>query len=171
MEHSETTAVAPDKARRGPAGGSSEGRVPRPRRKEGGLLTQYKPEQGKFTRAGTFIGLGLLVAWGAWFVFDQLRVYEDIEAWWGLLITRGIPILFAVTVGMVAWRVAFANRKTSDFMIATEGEMKKVSWSKKGEVIGSTKVVILFTFLLALLLFVVDLVFQHIFSSIGVLKL
>jgi preprotein translocase subunit SecE len=55
-------------------------------------------------------------------------------------------------------------------MIATEGEMKKVSWSTKNEIIGSTKVVIMFTVLLALVLFVVDLAFQTMFSSIGVLK-
>ncbi|MCH9001912.1 MAG: preprotein translocase subunit SecE [Planctomycetes bacterium] len=55
-------------------------------------------------------------------------------------------------------------------MIATEGEMKKVSWSSKEEVIGSTKVVIMFTFMLALFLFVVDMVFQQAFRLIGVLK-
>ncbi|MBU0718456.1 MAG: preprotein translocase subunit SecE [Planctomycetes bacterium] len=55
-------------------------------------------------------------------------------------------------------------------MVATEGEMKKVSWSSKAEVIGSTKVVIMFTVLLAALLFVVDLVFQRFFTYIGVLK-
>ena len=55
-------------------------------------------------------------------------------------------------------------------MIATEGEMKKVSWSTKREIIGSTKVVILFTFLMAGLLFLVDSAFQLLFSSIGVLQ-
>jgi len=55
-------------------------------------------------------------------------------------------------------------------MIATEGEMKKVSWSTRHEVVGSTKVVIMFTLLLAVALFVVDLVFQRAFSWIGVLK-
>jgi preprotein translocase SecE subunit len=74
-------------------------------------------------------------------------------------------------LGTIAGRVAFVGRKSSDFMIATEGEMKKVSWSRKREVIGSTKVVIMFTLLLALLLFFVDLVFQYIFSEVGVLKI
>ena len=55
-------------------------------------------------------------------------------------------------------------------MIATQTEMKKVSWSSKREVIGATKVVILFTILLAALLFCVDLVFQFFFRGIGVLK-
>ncbi len=55
-------------------------------------------------------------------------------------------------------------------MIATEGEMKKVSWSTRRELLGSTKVVIALTVLMAVLLFVVDLMFQSLFSSIGVLK-
>jgi preprotein translocase subunit SecE len=138
-------------------------------RDRGGLFVQYKPEQGTWTRRGTFIGLGLLIAWGAKFLYDQLAIYEGDEAW-RLLITTGIPILFAVVVGAVAWRISFASRKSSDFMIATEGEMKKVSWSTKSEVIGSTKVVITFTVLLALLLFVVDMIFQYLFRTIGVLK-
>ena len=48
--------------------------------------------------------------------------------------------------------------------------MKKVSWSSKREIMGSTKVVILFTLLMAFFLFLVDLLFQWFFSAIGVLK-
>lgn len=135
----------------------------------GGFFGQYKPEQGIWTRRGTFIGAGVIVAWGAKFVFDQLTVYEGDEAW-TVLITHGIPILFAVVLGTIAWRLSFSQRKAGDFMIATEGEMKKVNWSTKKEIVGSTVVVIVFTAFLAVLLFVVDLLFQFIFRSINVLK-
>ncbi len=143
----------------------------RPVAREGGsgLLKQYKPEQGKTTRVGTFVGVGAMIAWGAYFLYDQLAVYEGDDAW-RLLITNGIPLLFAVAIGAVAWWFIFGHRGIGDFMIATEGEMKKVSWSTKSEVIGSTKVVIMFTVMLALLLFVVDTVFKVVFTSIGVLK-
>ncbi len=134
------------------------------------MFTQYKPEQGKTTRIGTFVGGGALIAWGAKFILDRLTVYEDLQGWWSVLITPGIPILFAVVLGAAAWWLTFANRKCSDFMIATEGEMKKVSWSSKSEVIGSTKVVILFTVLLALFLAATDLTFMNLFKWIGVLK-
>jgi preprotein translocase subunit SecE len=172
MGQGETTIVTPQKSRPVPAHEASDrgGAGPRPPGREGGLFEQYKPDQGKMTRTGTFIGLGLLIAWGALFVKDRLAGYEDSGEWWGLLITPGIPILLAVAVGVVAWRVVFANRKASDFMIATEGEMKKVSWSSRREVLGSTKVVIVFTILLSVLLFVIDVVFQYFFRSIGVLK-
>ena len=150
--------------------GTGESRPPeRPRQQRTGFLTQYKPEQGKATRTGTFVGLGLLVAWGAYFLWDRLQVYEGDEIW-QLLVTLGIPIAVAVVIGTLAWRVSFVSRKSGDFMIATEGEMKKVSWSSKREVMGSTKVVILFTVLMAVSLFVVDIAFQALFKALGVLK-
>lgn len=136
---------------------------------ESPMFRQYKPEQGKMTRTGTFLALGTLVAWGAYFLFEQLTVFEGDEGWRNL-VTYGIPIAFAVVAGGVAWYFIYGHRGTGDFMIATEGEMKKVSWSSKDEVIGSTKVVILFTFMLALFLFVVDMGFQQLFKAIGVLK-
>lgn len=135
-----------------------------------GLLTQYKSEQGKATRAGSFIGLGLLVAWGAKFLNDKLTGYQGDEAW-RLLITPGIAILSAVVFGALAWHLTFVRRSTSDFMIATEGEMKKVNWSTKKEVIGSTKVVIMFTLLMAVMLFSVDWLFSVLFAALGVLKI
>ena len=133
------------------------------------MFRQYKPDQGKLTRTCTFIGLGTLIAWGAYFLFQRLTVFEGDEGWRDL-VTYGIPIAFAVVVGGLAWYFLYGHRATGDFLIATEGEMKKVSWSSKEEVIGSTKVVIMFTFMLALFLFLVDVGFQWIFRWIGVLK-
>jgi preprotein translocase subunit SecE len=134
-----------------------------------GFFQQYKPEQGKSIRWGTLACGGALIAWGAVFLYDQLQVYEGDEAW-RLLITTGLPIAFGVAFFAVAWWVSFVSRSSSDFMIATEGEMKKVSWSSRREIIGSTKVVILFTLLMSVFLFVVDLAFQAMFSGLGILK-
>ena len=42
------------------------------------------------------------------------------------------------------------NKPTNvDFLIATDSEMKKVNWTSRKELIGSTKVVIVFMFLIA----------------------
>ena len=76
----------------------------------------------------------------------------------------------------VDWRNAVSSiltgvkRGTCDFMNATEGEMKKVSWSSRNELIGSTKVVIAATIFLGGLLFVVDAAFIKFFQFIGVLR-
>ncbi len=135
----------------------------------GGAFKQYKPEQGKWTRLGTFGGLILLILWGCYFLFNQLQIHEGPAAW-QMLVTRGIPAAVAVILGYVAWWVSYSGRKSSDFMIATEGEMKKVSWSTRREIIGSTKVVIMFTVLMASCLFVVDLGLTSLFRWLGVLK-
>ncbi len=96
MGKTETTTVVPAKPR-GRSMGDSSGETPtrRPPQPGTGILTQYKPEQGKATRTGTFVGAGLLVTWGAYFLYDHLRIYEGDELW-RLLVTLGIPILFVV---------------------------------------------------------------------------
>ncbi|NLW87690.1 MAG: preprotein translocase subunit SecE [Planctomycetes bacterium] len=73
-------------------------------------------------------------------------------------------------VAAVAWLTFWILNKPSaaDFLIATESEMKKVSWSSRKEVIGSTKVVIVTTFIMAALLAGVDLLFILLFSWMGV---
>ena len=152
-----------------PPGGDGGYRAEPPAGGTRGFFQQYKREQGKSIRWGTLGCTGALIAWGAVFLYDQLQVYEGDE-WWRMLITIVIPIVFAGMFFALVWWVAFVSRTSSDFMIATEGEMKKVSWSSKREIIGSTKVVILFTLLMSFFLFAVDLAFQAMFSGMGILK-
>lgn len=61
------------------------------------------------------------------------------------------------------------NPKTGEFLISTDGEMKKVNWSTRKEVIGSTWVVVTTCFLLAGILFVVDFGLASFFGLIGVI--
>lgn len=63
-----------------------------------------------------------------------------------------------------------AKKQTVEFLVATDGEMKKVNWTTYREVKGSTIVVIVATFLIAGFLFLVDLGFSNIFRMIGVLE-
>ncbi|MFI4872571.1 MAG: preprotein translocase subunit SecE [Phycisphaerales bacterium JB061] len=62
------------------------------------------------------------------------------------------------------------KRRTVDFLIATDGEMKKVNWSTRKEVQGSTVVVVIASMLLAMTIFVVDYGFGAFFKLIGVLQ-
>ena len=59
--------------------------------------------------------------------------------------------------------------KSAEFLIATDGEMKKVHWSTRREVFGSTWVVIGACFLIAGLLWLFDFGFVTAFRSIGLL--
>ena len=88
----------------------------------------------------------------------------------GMLLAKGSPLAFMVVFGLLVYWLVYVHRTSSDFLIATEGEMKKVNWSTRREIIGSTKVVIVFTALMATLLFMFDLMFQFVFRYIGVLK-
>ena len=120
----------------------------------------YKVTQGRHTRTLTFAAVMLLAVSGAYVLSGQLYAV-------GPYLRFGIPSLVVVLLGLLGfWMV---NRPGSaDFLIATEGEMKKVAWSGKKEVIGSTKVVIITTLMIALLLFGVDMLFGALFLLIGV---
>ena len=123
------------------------------------MFEVYKKGQGKYTRVSTFVAVMVIVVIGAFFLSRSLRYSPYLQF--------GIP---AVMVGVLAWLMFWVlNRpKTADFLIATEGEMKKVSWSSRKEIIGSTKVVIVTTLIMAAILASVDILFTLLFSSIGV---
>jgi len=127
------------------------------------LFDIYKRGQGKYTRIITFLGVMLIVVVGATLLSDELTVFRL-----NPLMRYGISTVLAVAAaGLMFWIV---NRpKSADFMIATEGEMKKVSWSTRREIVGSTKVVLVTTVILAVVLFCVDYLFTLLFRGIKVL--
>jgi preprotein translocase subunit SecE len=129
-------------------------------------LEVYKRGQGKYTRMVTFVagaGVGVLLAWYVW---RELEAVRNLTPY----VQYGVPLL--IVVGVVTAMYWAVNRpRSADFMIATEGEMKKVSWSTKKEIIGGTKVVIATTLILATLLWAVDLAFSLFFKALGVLDI
>ncbi len=58
----------------------------------------------------------------------------------------------------------------ADFLIATEAEMNKVSWTTKDDLVRATTVVLTTVVLMAVFLFVVDRLWTFILQLIGVLK-
>jgi preprotein translocase SecE subunit len=142
----------------GPVGG------PPPRRAGGGsALHVYKPGQGAHVRWGTAAAGGVVVLGLAAFVHEQLVWFTD---WVRYL----IPVALLVVLGYLVFRFVGQSRSVVDFMIATEGEMKKVNWSTRREVLGATKVVIVAVMSLGIMLFVVDIFFMFFFDAIDVLK-
>ncbi len=77
--------------------------------------------------------------------------------------------LLILTAFGVFWFVGF-GRKPVDFLVATDGEMKKVHWTTAREVRGSTIVVIVAAFMIAGILYGIDQIFASIFRMIGVLE-
>ena len=147
-----------------PENGFSNGSTPGAAAAPASMFSVYKPGQGYYTRLGTGIAAGVIAAFGAHWAYGLLTSY-------GPAVQMGIPAVLLALCGLGIWWVCVSGQKTNDFFIATEGEMKKVSWSTRREVIGSTKVVLLFTLMVATLLFVVDILFMLFFSTIGVLEI
>jgi preprotein translocase subunit SecE len=127
------------------------------------MMQAYKKGQGKYTRTLTVICATFLAVVSA----VALSGFLLSGSYGGVYLGYGIPTLLVLVVGFgTYWLV---NRPgTADFLIATEGEMKKVSWSSRKEVVGSTKVVIITTFVLAMVLFAVDMAFVLLFQTIRV---
>ena len=125
----------------------------------------YKRGQGKYTRLCSGFAMALVVGLGC------LRLYSKLEAAsWGMLSTRAtmwiatmVPTgLFVVLAFVIFW---LSNRPSvADFMIAAEGEMKKVSWSSRQEIAVSTFIVIVVVVIMGVLLGATDIGFRTFFS-------
>ncbi len=90
-------------------------------------------------------------------ILDQLYVQA---ASVGLMMFFGAVVIFYF-VGV--------RRQTVDFLISTDGEMKKVNWSSRKEVMGSTWVVLGACIFLTIVLFAIDFGFSNFFKAVGVL--
>ena len=138
---------------------------------QSGFFTIHKYGQGKWTRLGT---LGVAGDLG---VMTTFTLYQWLTAYWPWQsqdtrslhqIMLGVSILFLIGFCALVFRIT--NKPGNvDFLIATDSEMKKVNWTTRGELLGSTRVVILFLFFIAIFLFLIDLVFSAFFQMIGVL--
>ncbi len=166
-EEAATQARVPAKreAARGSAGGKPAPKAAPRAPLKGGFFTLYKSGQGYWTRMGTAIGAVLIALLTANFLYSTFygmySVHQTLVFW------SSIGFL-AVFLGVLWW--VFNKPTNADFLIHTDGEMKKVNWTSRQELIGSTKVVIFFMFLTAIFLFLVDIAFGYFFHVIKVLK-
>jgi len=143
-----------------------------------GYFTIYKKGQGYWTRMGTVAGVALVGLLTVDFIYTQLEgrlTGQNINQFltrFHLQQPRAaylIVFAFAILYSIIAFH--YMNKPVSvDFLIATDSEMKKVNWTTRKELIGSTKVVIGFMFVMATVLFLYDIFFQLVFYLLGVLR-
>lgn len=133
---------------------------------QGGFFTVYKKGQGYYTRLGTALGVALLIVVMGLFVYEQTGVFSQSNSKTIPAAATGVVVLIGA---LVAWRI-MNKPKAVDFLISTDSEMKKVNWTSREELIGSTKIVILFLFVIALALFLIDLIAGGVFYKMGLIK-
>lgn len=114
----------------------------------------YKRSQGRIARQATFGALAVIVALGAWRLYESFSQSDsDIARY---LIPLALLIVGLWTSFRLVQMPAFA-----DFLISVEGEMSKVSWPSRGELFRATVVVILVIFVLAAVLFGFDVMWEY----------
>ena len=123
----------------------------------------YKPNQGRIVRQLTALAIWVIAVLACWSLYGTLR--SSLQAG-----SIAIPAAPAIALAVALW---FGYRvvnwpRFSDFLIAVEAEMNKVTWPSKDELKRASMVVIFTIFFLAIALFLFDVLWQAIFSAIGV---
>ena len=127
-------------------------------------FTIYKKGQGKYTRLYSAFAAALVSVLGCIQLYNKLSAAEfglsnKASMWISTMVPAAVFVLLAI---LIFWTV---NRPTTaDFMISAEGEMKKVSWASRKEIVVSTFIVIVVVFLMAAMLGVADFSFRLFFQ-------
>jgi preprotein translocase subunit SecE len=119
----------------------------------------YKRGQGYYTRLVSALTAFAIIAIGSYVLWQKLTVFGN--PWIEIFVPIGVCAAFSL---LVFWVVN--HPKIADFMIAAEGELKKVSWSSRSEIIASTMVVIGVVISMSALLFLADFFFQFMMTDV-----
>ena len=105
-------------------------------------------------------GQGTKARWIAALSAAAIAAFGIYEAWMLWMATWPFYIAVGVMAGVFLFGVylSMINIRTSDFLIETQAELKKVAWPPKSEVKGSTSVVVATVVAFSIFLYVVDYV-------------
>jgi preprotein translocase subunit SecE len=122
----------------------------------------YKPSHGRLVRQLTALAIWIVVSVGCWRLHSSLRGVTDIPYF-----DKFVPAILLVAGLWFGFRLVNWPR-FADFLIAVEGEMSKVTWPTKDELIRASMVVMFTIAFLAIILFGFDVVWRFIFDFIGI---
>jgi preprotein translocase SecE subunit len=135
-------------------------------KKLGDKMTWARPGLGRAVRLSAFGGIGALTAFGAYALYMAPTIHS---LWWtdvfgpAMIFGKALslkPILFpALGVFLGVMSVVFLvlnQERWTDFLIETEGEIKKVSWPARKEFMGSAMIVVLVVAVVSIFLHYVD---------------
>ena len=120
----------------------------------------YKPTQGRIVRQITALAIWIIVALGVWRLYVTLDGSSSNNA-----IILGVPGVLLLAGLWVGYRLTNWSR-FADFLIAVEAEMKKVTWPSRDEVKRASIVVIATIAILAISLFLFDVIWQAFFDAL-----
>ena len=157
-----TTASKPAKPSKGGSAGGSRRRFAQ---FLGNLLSAnlYKPMQGRHARIYTAAGLGIVIVLGIY------RLFGTLSESYGQGIGFGVSLGLTVLLGWLIFRIV-QYPPFVEFLIATEAEMNKVSWTSRADLYRATSVVLVTVTLMSVYLFGVDYLWSTLLQMLGVLK-
>jgi preprotein translocase subunit SecE len=123
---------------------------------------RYKPLQGQRARLLTAIALGATLLLGLGQLFTALGDYPKTTQ-------LAVPVVVGAVLGWIIYRVV-EFPPFVEFLIATEAEMNKVSWTSREDLKRYTLVVLFTVTLMAVFLFGVDFLWQFLLKLVGVLR-
>jgi preprotein translocase SecE subunit len=127
-------------------------------------LGLYKPGQGNWSRG---VAAGGLAAFGLWGALETRAWMIDYTVREKFYVGNIVPGIILLAFLWAAWFVA--NRMgTTDFIIETETEMKKVTWPTTREIVGATVVVVIVVVVLGAFMFGVDQLLEKVFKLVHI---
>ena len=137
-------------------------------------LELYKRGQGSAARIVTAVGLIALAAFGANALREFILGYTAGETAWAVGPVQLRPDLVAAVVvflgaaGAIGWVVS-GCRRVVDFLILTEGELRKVSWPSRRDLWHQTVVVIVVSVFFGIFILICDLILMKAVQLFGLL--
>jgi preprotein translocase SecE subunit len=143
----------------------------------------YKRTQGQRVRRGTIIGILILGGCGIYTMMLHDTLAKGAPSWQVAIpfssghslvllpdVKFTLPLLLSALTLWLAYRIV--NLPVfADFLIATEAELNKVSWTTRKRLIQDTVVVMVTVILLTVFLFLVDQTWGFVLSKLGVLQI
>lgn len=124
-------------------------------------FTVYKKGQGTASRGIAAVVAILLGVWAA-----HQMWYHGTAGWqtgWRWALTIGAGAL----VGVLPLCLILFHHRVTDVLIETQQEMRKVAWSSRSEVIGSTTVVVFVVALMSMFILTADFGIYNFLHLIG----
>jgi preprotein translocase subunit SecE len=133
--------------------------------------TLFKRNQGRLVRRLTAIAVAAIILFGCWALSAWLET-SPLSANLSQRAQRAIPTVVPAILSVAGIWLAFRTVNYppfANFLVSVEAEMDKVSWADADYLKRATAVVLCTMLFLGVVLWVYDLMWYELFTSIGIL--